>query len=57
MFCFWRRISFDRDNTLVQDYEVDPTPESVQQKVWTGSAESSGYHFNFWHWFEDAAAH
>ena len=37
-------------------YEVKPTPESAEQKVWTGRMESRAYHFNFRHWLEHAAA-
>jgi hypothetical protein len=37
-------------------YEVKPTPESAEQKVWTGRAESRGYRFDFWHWLEHASA-
>lgn len=42
--------------TIKAIYEVKPTPESAQQKVWTGRAESRGYQFNFTHWLEHAAA-
>jgi hypothetical protein len=30
-------------------YEIVPTPESTQQSVWTGHAESEEYHFEFLH--------
>jgi hypothetical protein len=42
--------------TIKAIYEVKPTPESAQQKVWTGRMESRGYHFSFWHWVEHAAS-
>jgi hypothetical protein len=31
-------------------YEIGPTPESTQQSVWTGRAESAEYDFEFRHW-------
>ena len=41
--------------TIKAIYEVKPTPESAQQKVWTCCAESRGYHFDFLHWMEHTA--
>jgi hypothetical protein len=31
-------------------YEVKPTPEAAEEKVWTGRTESKAYDFNFRHW-------
>jgi hypothetical protein len=42
--------------TLKAIYEVKPTPESAQQKVWSGRVESRAYHFNFRHWLARADA-
>jgi len=42
--------------TLKAIYEVKPTPESAQQKVWSGRVESRAYHFNFRHWLARAEA-
>jgi hypothetical protein len=42
--------------TIKAIYEVKSTPESAEQKVWTGRAESKGYHFDLRHWLEHAAA-
>jgi hypothetical protein len=30
-------------------YEIEPTPESTRQSVWTGRAESPRYRYEFWH--------
>lgn len=30
-------------------YEVNPTPEAAEEKVWTGRTESKTYDFNFRH--------
>jgi hypothetical protein len=31
-------------------YQIEPSPESTQQKVWAGRIESTEYHFEFKHW-------
>ncbi|MGD0941639.1 MAG: hypothetical protein ABR905_18235 [Terracidiphilus sp.] len=36
--------------TLSAIYEVDPTPESASEKVWTGRVESIEYQFKFSHY-------
>jgi hypothetical protein len=36
--------------TLKAIYEVAPTPESAQYKVWTGRVESRNYNFNLRQW-------
>ena len=36
--------------TVTAIYEVRPTPEAAQGKVWTGRLESNSYHFTFRHW-------
>jgi hypothetical protein len=41
--------------TVKAIYEVKPTPESTEQKVWTGQVESRTYRFNFRHWLGHAA--
>jgi hypothetical protein len=40
--------------TIKAIYEVKPTPESAEQKVWTGRMESKGYNFTLWHWSEQS---
>jgi hypothetical protein len=42
--------------TIKAIYEVKPTQESVEQKVWTGRTESRGYRYSFRHWLENTGA-
>jgi hypothetical protein len=36
--------------TIKAIYEIRPTPEAAEKKVWTGRVESISYHFNLMHW-------
>ena len=40
----------ETDITLKAIYEVPPTPEAAQYKVWTGRLESRTYNFKLRQW-------